>query len=109
MDDDKKNTLRKSYSLFSCIHRAIRVKFFRNGDKYFTGFVYPISFNRYKDFDCLLKDLSNSTYCDKSVMPCGVRCIFDIHGNRIRNVHEMEVYQILIFKIKDKNKPIKKA
>lgn len=93
MEDPKKNNLRRSNSLFMCTQRAIRVRFFRNGDRYFTGFTYPISFNRYKDFEILLKDLSNSVFCDKSVMPCGVRSIFDLSGSKIRSVHQMEVFK----------------
>ncbi|ESO07543.1 hypothetical protein HELRODRAFT_137730, partial [Helobdella robusta] len=75
---------------FSCSQRAVRVKFYRNGDKYFTGLLYPLNFSRYKDFETLLKDLSSSNFCDKRIMPFGVRTIFTLSGIKITSVNQME-------------------
>ena len=66
------------------------MRFFRNGDKYYGGFEFPIAFVRYKQFGTLLKSLSNSVFCDQKRLPLGVRCIFDLDGTRIRSITDFK-------------------
>lgn len=57
--------------------KAKKVKFFRNGDKYFSGLLYVISTERVRSFDALLEDLTR-VLTDKVSFPKGIRFIFSI-------------------------------
>lgn len=59
--------------------RAKKVKFYRNGDRFFNGFLYVISTERVRSFDSLLEDLTRAL-TDKVNIPKGVRFIFTIDG-----------------------------
>ncbi|XP_056262896.1 serine/threonine-protein kinase DCLK1a isoform X4 [Pseudoliparis swirei] len=59
--------------------RAKKVRFYRNGDRYFNGIVYAISTDRFRTFDALLADLTRSL-SDNVNLPQGVRTIYTLDG-----------------------------
>ncbi|XP_043929307.1 serine/threonine-protein kinase DCLK1 isoform X2 [Protopterus annectens] len=61
--------------------KAKKVRFYRNGDRYFKGIVYAISPDRFRSFEALLADLTR-TLSDNVNLPQGVRTIYTIDGNR---------------------------
>ncbi|XP_077783271.1 serine/threonine-protein kinase DCLK1 isoform X2 [Podarcis muralis] len=61
--------------------KAKKVRFYRNGDRYFKGIVYAISPDRFRSFEALLADLTR-TLSDNVNLPQGVRTIYTIDGVR---------------------------
>ncbi|XP_037655983.1 serine/threonine-protein kinase DCLK1 isoform X1 [Choloepus didactylus] len=61
--------------------KAKKVRFYRNGDRYFKGIVYAISPDRFRSFEALLADLTR-TLSDNVNLPQGVRTIYSIDGLR---------------------------
>lgn len=61
--------------------RAKKVRFYRNGDRYFNGIVYAISTDRFRTFDALLADLTRSL-SDNVNLPQGVRTIYILDGTK---------------------------
>ncbi|KAJ7997469.1 hypothetical protein DPEC_G00229340 [Dallia pectoralis] len=61
--------------------KAKKVRFYRNGDRYFNGIVYAISVDRFRSFDALLADLTRSLY-DNVNLPQGVRTIYSVDGTK---------------------------
>uniref|UniRef100_A0ACB8E801 Serine/threonine-protein kinase dclk2 n=1 Tax=Sphaerodactylus townsendi TaxID=933632 RepID=A0ACB8E801_9SAUR len=61
--------------------KAKKARFYRNGDKYFKGLVYPISSDRFRSFEALLVELTR-TLSDNVHLPQGVRAIYTIDGSR---------------------------
>ncbi|XP_034969858.1 serine/threonine-protein kinase DCLK2 isoform X5 [Zootoca vivipara] len=69
--------------------KAKKARFYRNGDKYFKGLVYPISSDRFRSFDALLVELTRSL-SDNVSLPQGVRTIYTIDGSRkLSNLDEL--------------------
>ncbi|KAK6305522.1 hypothetical protein J4Q44_G00243020 [Coregonus suidteri] len=70
--------------------KAKKVRFYRNGDRYFKGIVYAVAVDRFRTFDALLADLTRSL-SDHINLPQGVRFIFSIDGTRkITTMDELE-------------------
>ncbi|XP_028278321.1 neuronal migration protein doublecortin-like isoform X2 [Parambassis ranga] len=70
--------------------KAKKVRFYRNGDRYFKGIVYAVANDRFRTFDALLADLTRSL-SDHINLPQGVRFIFTIDGSRkIANLDDLE-------------------
>ncbi|XP_062341265.1 neuronal migration protein doublecortin-like isoform X1 [Osmerus eperlanus] len=70
--------------------KAKKVRFYRNGDRYFKGIVYAVAVERFRTFDALLADLTRSL-SDHINLPQGVRFIFSIDGLRkIVSMDELE-------------------
>ncbi|KAH0630924.1 hypothetical protein JD844_004291 [Phrynosoma platyrhinos] len=70
--------------------KAKKVRFYRNGDRYFKGIVYAVSGDRFRSFDALLADLTRSL-SDNINLPQGVRYIYTIDGSRkIGSMDELE-------------------
>ncbi|XP_064182109.1 neuronal migration protein doublecortin-like isoform X2 [Anguilla rostrata] len=70
--------------------KAKKVRFYRNGDRYFKGIVYAVATDRFRTFDALLADLTRSL-SDHINLPQGVRFIFTIDGTRkITSMQELE-------------------
>uniref|UniRef100_A0A3Q1CDK7 Doublecortin domain-containing protein n=1 Tax=Amphiprion ocellaris TaxID=80972 RepID=A0A3Q1CDK7_AMPOC len=70
--------------------KAKKVRFYRNGDRYFKGIVYAVANDRFRTFDALLADLTRSL-SDHINLPQGVRFIFTIDGTRkISTLDELE-------------------
>uniref|UniRef100_A0A8C4RE69 Serine/threonine-protein kinase DCLK1 n=1 Tax=Erpetoichthys calabaricus TaxID=27687 RepID=A0A8C4RE69_ERPCA len=61
--------------------KAKKVRFYRNGDRYFKGIVYAISPDRFRSFEALLADLTRSL-SDNVNLPQGVRTIYTLDGIR---------------------------
>ncbi|XP_034146948.1 serine/threonine-protein kinase DCLK2 isoform X2 [Esox lucius] len=61
--------------------KAKKVRFYRNGDKYFKGLVYAVSSDRFRSFDALLKELTRSL-SDNVNLPQGVRSIYTVDGSK---------------------------
>uniref|UniRef100_A0A673AB81 Serine/threonine-protein kinase DCLK2 n=1 Tax=Sphaeramia orbicularis TaxID=375764 RepID=A0A673AB81_9TELE len=61
--------------------RAKKVRFYRNGDRYFKGLVYAVSSDRFRSYDGLLMELTRSL-ADNLHLPQGVRTIYTIDGSK---------------------------
>uniref|UniRef100_A0A3B4D3R0 Serine/threonine-protein kinase DCLK2 n=1 Tax=Pygocentrus nattereri TaxID=42514 RepID=A0A3B4D3R0_PYGNA len=59
--------------------RARKVRFYRNGDRYFTGLVYAVSADRFRSLDALLAELTRAL-ADSLHLPQGVRTIYSMDG-----------------------------
>ncbi|XP_037630275.1 serine/threonine-protein kinase DCLK1-like isoform X6 [Sebastes umbrosus] len=59
--------------------KAKKVRFYRNGDRYFNGIVYAISQDRFRSIEALLADLTRSL-SDNVNLPQGVRTIYTVDG-----------------------------
>lgn len=71
--------------------KAKKVRFYRNGDLFFKGMIYAVSPERFRTFESLLAELTQSPICDKNIMPNGVRCIFSVDGSKkITSVEQLE-------------------
>ncbi|XP_037543626.1 neuronal migration protein doublecortin-like [Nematolebias whitei] len=75
--------------------KAKKVRFYRNGDRYFKGIVYAVANDRFRTFDALLADLTR-LLSDHINLPQGVRFIFTIDGSRkISTLDELEEGPVL--------------
>ncbi|KAF7666110.1 hypothetical protein LDENG_00118540 [Lucifuga dentata] len=61
--------------------KAKKVRFYRNGDKYFKGVVYAVSNDRFRSLDALLMELTRSL-SDNVNLPQGVRTLYTLDGGR---------------------------
>lgn len=61
--------------------KAKKVRFYRNGDRYFKGLVYAVSHDRFRSLDALLMELTRSL-SDNVNLPQGVRSIYTIDGTK---------------------------
>lgn len=59
--------------------KAKKIRFYRNGDRYFRGIVYAISAERFRSLEALLADLTRCL-SDNVNLPQGVRTIYSIDG-----------------------------
>lgn len=83
--------VRSSLMTITSSKRAKKVRFYRNGDRFFQGMVYAVSPERFRTFESLLAELTSSPLGDKVVLPKGVRCIFSLDGsNKITSMDELE-------------------
>ena len=90
------NLIRHSIVKISNDKKAKKVRFYRNGDRFFKGMVYAVSPERFRTFESLLANLTDSPLGDKAVLPHGVRHIFSIDGSkkvtRLEDLEEGEGY-----------------
>ncbi|XP_053499363.1 serine/threonine-protein kinase DCLK2-like [Ictalurus furcatus] len=69
--------------------RARKVRFYRNGDRYFKGLVYAVSNDRFRSLDALLAELTRSL-ADNLHLPQGVRTIYTADGSkRVTSLDEL--------------------
>ncbi|XP_028275059.1 serine/threonine-protein kinase DCLK1b isoform X1 [Parambassis ranga] len=69
--------------------KAKKIRFYRNGDRYFKGIVYAISQERFRSLEALLADLTRSL-SDNVNLPQGVRTIYTIDGStRIMSMDQL--------------------
>ncbi|XP_062420263.1 serine/threonine-protein kinase DCLK2 isoform X3 [Pungitius pungitius] len=61
--------------------KAKKVRFYRNGDRYFKGLVYAVSGDRFRSLDALLMELTRSL-SDNVNLPQGVRALYALDGGR---------------------------
>lgn len=79
----------RTLKTLSAEKRAKKVRFYRNGDRYFNGIVYAISTDRFRTFDALLADLTRSL-SDNVNLPQGVRTIYTLDGSKkIANIEQL--------------------
>ncbi|XP_076359550.1 serine/threonine-protein kinase DCLK1-like isoform X1 [Tachypleus tridentatus] len=71
--------MRTSLQKLSQEKKAKKVKFYRNGDKFFKGLFYALSSERARAYDTLLEDLTRCLV-DQVNLPKGVRYIFSEDG-----------------------------
>ncbi|XP_078037110.1 uncharacterized protein LOC144470131 isoform X2 [Augochlora pura] len=69
--------------------KAKRVRFFRNGDKFYTGIVMAVTPERYRSFDSLASDLTRALISSVT-LPNGVRAIYTMDGRKVRSVNDLE-------------------
>ncbi|XP_076232826.1 uncharacterized protein LOC143178189 [Calliopsis andreniformis] len=69
--------------------KAKRVRFFRNGDKFYTGIVMAVTPERYRSFDSLATDLTRALLSSVT-LPNGVRAIYTMDGRKVQNVNDLE-------------------
>uniref|UniRef100_A0A8C1R8S3 Serine/threonine-protein kinase DCLK2 n=1 Tax=Cyprinus carpio TaxID=7962 RepID=A0A8C1R8S3_CYPCA len=70
--------------------RAKKVRFYRNGDRYFKGLVYAVSGDRFRSLDALLAELTRAL-ADNLHLPQGVRNIYSADGARkITSLEDLE-------------------
>ncbi|XP_022086203.1 serine/threonine-protein kinase DCLK1-like isoform X2 [Acanthaster planci] len=82
--------LRTSLQKRTLEKKAKKVRFYRNGDRFFKGIVYAVSPERFRTFESLLADLTR-TLSDKSHLPQGVRQILSIDGShKIMSLDQLE-------------------
>ncbi|XP_056305804.1 serine/threonine-protein kinase DCLK2-like [Danio aesculapii] len=69
--------------------RAKKVRFYRNGDRYFKGLVYAVSSDRFRSMDALLAELTRAL-ADNLHLPQGVRNIYTADGaKKISSLEEL--------------------
>ena len=73
---------RTSILKISADKKAKKVRFYRNGDRFFKGMIYAVSPERFRTFESLLAELTHSPLCDNVVLPNGVRHVFTLDGGR---------------------------
>lgn len=73
----------------SLSRKAKRIRFYRNGDKFFTGVVIPVMAERFRSFDSLTADLTR-LLVDNVTLPSGVRTIYSMDGRKITNLDDLE-------------------
>ncbi|CAH0722471.1 unnamed protein product, partial [Brenthis ino] len=69
--------------------KAKRIRFFRNGDKFYSGVIIPVLPERYRSFDSLTADLTR-VLVDNVTLPSGVRTIYSLEGRKIGKVDDLE-------------------
>lgn len=85
------NLIRHSILKATDDKKARKVRFYRNGDRFFKGMVYAVSPERFRSFESLLVELTSSPLCDKNILPNGVRHIFSLNGSRkIQNLEQLQ-------------------
>ncbi|XP_069017348.1 serine/threonine-protein kinase DCLK1-like isoform X2 [Embiotoca jacksoni] len=69
--------------------KAKKIRFYRNGDRYFKGIVYAISQERFRSIEALLADLTRAL-SDNVNLPQGVRTIYTVDGaTRITSMDQL--------------------
>lgn len=77
------NTLKKRISANNRTPlKAKRVKFYRNGDKFFSGITIPISNEKYRSYDSLAEDLTRILEGNLTLTGA-IRCIYSIEGKKV--------------------------
>uniref|UniRef100_V9IL51 Serine/threonine-protein kinase GL21140 n=1 Tax=Apis cerana TaxID=7461 RepID=V9IL51_APICE len=69
--------------------KAKRVRFFRNGDKFYTGIVMAVTPERYRSFDSLATDLTRALISSVT-LPNGVRAIYTMDGKKVQSINDLE-------------------
>ncbi|KAM5192925.1 serine/threonine-protein kinase DCLK2 isoform 1-T2 [Mantella aurantiaca] len=80
----------RTLQALSSERKAKKVRFYRNGDRYFKGLPYAVSSERFRSFDGLLMELTRSL-SDNVSLPQGVRCIYTLDGSKkITSLDELQ-------------------
>uniref|UniRef100_A0A182SNY6 non-specific serine/threonine protein kinase n=1 Tax=Anopheles maculatus TaxID=74869 RepID=A0A182SNY6_9DIPT len=88
--NNKSNTLKKRISSSRTpAKKAKRIRFFRNGDKFYPGSTIPVSVERYRSFDSLTEDLTRLLE-DSVTLTSAIRAIYTLDGKKIEKVDDLE-------------------
>ncbi|XP_053675535.1 serine/threonine-protein kinase GL21140 [Anopheles nili] len=88
--NNKSNTLKKRISSSRTpAKKAKRIRFFRNGDKFYVGSTIPVSVERYRSFDSLTEDLTRLLE-DSVTLTGAIRAIYTLEGKKIEKVDDLE-------------------
>ncbi|XP_050665348.1 serine/threonine-protein kinase GA29083 [Leptidea sinapis] len=69
--------------------KAKRIRFYRNGDKFYSGVIIPVLPERYRSFDSLTTDLTR-VLLDNVTLPNGVRTIYSLEGRKVSKLDDLE-------------------
>ncbi|XP_035783771.1 serine/threonine-protein kinase GL21140-like [Anopheles albimanus] len=87
---NKSNTLKKRISSSRTpAKKAKRIRFFRNGDKFYPGSTIPVSVERYRSFDSLTEDLTR-LFEDSVTLTGAIRAIYTLDGKKVEKVDDLE-------------------
>ncbi|XP_045455468.1 serine/threonine-protein kinase GA29083 [Melitaea cinxia] len=90
MDIMKSRTNRRNVMVRSQpARKAKRIRFFRNGDKFYSGVIIPVLPERYRSFDSLTADLTR-VLVDNVTLPSGVRTIYSLEGRKVGKLDDLE-------------------
>lgn len=65
--------------------KAHRIKFYRNGDRFYPGITIPVSNERYRSFESLYEDLTR--LLEENVkIPGAVRAIYNMSGKKVSRI-----------------------
>ncbi|XP_017058012.1 serine/threonine-protein kinase GA29083 isoform X2 [Drosophila ficusphila] len=82
--------------------KAHRIKFYRNGDRFYPGITIPVSYERYRSFESLYVDLTR--LLEENVkIPGAVRNIFSMCGKKITSFEELEDGQSYVCSCNNEN------
>lgn len=84
---DNKQSL--NYIKLSATRKAKRIRFFRNGDKFYNGVVIAVTPERYRSFDSLISDLTRALVSNVT-LPNGVRIIYTMDGKKVQDISDLE-------------------
>ncbi|GAB1608566.1 serine/threonine-protein kinase DCLK1-like [Argonauta hians] len=69
--------------------KAKKVRFYRNGDRFYKGYVMAINCEKFRSFNTLLEELTNSPLCDTNILTKGVRYIFALDGSLVTTLEQL--------------------
>ncbi|KAI4459065.1 serine/threonine-protein kinase [Holotrichia oblita] len=69
--------------------KAKRIRFYHNGNKYFTGVVVAVASERYRSFESLTTELT-SLLMKNVTLPSGVRTVFSMDGKKVSSLDDLE-------------------
>ncbi|XP_034472994.1 serine/threonine-protein kinase GA29083 [Drosophila innubila] len=82
--------------------KAHRIKFYRNGDRFYPGITIPVSNERYRSFESLYEDLTR--LLEENVkIPGAVRAIYTMCGKKISAFDELEDGQSYVCSCNNEN------
>ncbi|XP_064554037.1 serine/threonine-protein kinase GA29083 isoform X2 [Drosophila montana] len=82
--------------------KAHRIKFYRNGDRFYPGITIPVSNERYRSFESLYEDLTR--LLEENVkIPGAVRAIYNMCGKKITALDELEDGQSYVCSCNNEN------
>ncbi|XP_017834984.2 serine/threonine-protein kinase GA29083 isoform X2 [Drosophila busckii] len=82
--------------------KAHRIKFYRNGDRFYPGITIPVSNERYRSFESLYEDLTR--LLEENVkIPGAVRTIYNMCGKKITALDELEDGQSYVCSCNNEN------
>ncbi|XP_014233574.1 serine/threonine-protein kinase GD17699 [Trichogramma pretiosum] len=88
LDNSNRHSL--SYiKISSATKKAKRIRFYRNGDKFYNGVVIAVTPERYRSFDSLITDLTRALISNVT-LPNGVRVIYTMDGKKVLDINDLE-------------------
>lgn len=87
LDNSHRHSL--NYFKISATKKAKRIRFFRNGDKFYNGVVVAVTPERYRSFDSLISDLTRALISNVT-LPNGVRVIYTMDGKKVQDIGDLE-------------------